>query len=162
MTPRVFMVSLFLAGSLFAREEGFDFPREKTALFASAGASLMGATGGLKIRAANARSEFGIRYAYLPQIQSMDGRINVFAENLQPQERGTFYGGPEFLYVDENTPTGHWNQAYLTGMIGREHQIRPGIRFAYEGGAGIMVYSDRAAMLPFGGTVRAELLFQVR
>lgn len=161
MTPRISAVLLLLAGSIFSREQPYMPPVEKTGLFASAGVSIMGATGGLKIRAANGRSEFGLRYAYLPQIQGMDARINVFAENPQPGKRGTFYCGPEFLYVDENTPTGPWTQGYLNGMIGREHLLRPGIRFAYEGGLGIMVYSDRAAMLPIGGGVRAELLFQV-
>lgn len=162
MIPRISAVLLLLTGTLTAREEIPGLPEsETTKLFASAGAGIGGATAGVKIRAANSRSETGLRYAWFPGIMTVDGRINIFADNPRPDLSATFFGGPGIQYMEVRDKYGIWKTTGLLAVIGREHQIRTRIRFAYEVGGGILIASSRDAIFPIDGMLRTELLFQV-
>lgn len=161
MTSRISAVLLLLAGSIFSREQPYVPPIEKTRLFASAGAGFGGATAGIRIRAANSRSETGLHYAWFPGIMTVDGRINIFADNPRPDLSATFFGGPGAQYMEVRDKYGIWKTTGLLAVVGREHQIGPRIRFAYEGGGGILIASSREAIFPIDGMLRTELLFQV-
>jgi hypothetical protein len=166
MGLRLLFLPLLLATAAFA-EIGEPRPQVEAAEerhFFFTGAVTFPPSLGLKVRAN--RTEFGCRAGWLPDMWSIDSHVNIYALNPDPENRGTWYGGPEFLYREEVTSGGNFQTGLINGIFGREMRLTPRIRWAWEAGMGIMVYSGFQGagppiIFPILPMARAELRYAV-
>ncbi|MEO7425055.1 MAG: hypothetical protein ABI036_07700 [Fibrobacteria bacterium] len=133
------------------------------------GASLYGATAGLKYRPRERAIELGARAAYFPSAHAYDGHVFIL------NRRAVFptYWGPELSYVHDsgiftNREFRSFETLSLQGIVGKEFPLTPRFAFACEGGGGVILWQDYdfqgdgvPIVLPISLIIRAEFLFRL-
>jgi hypothetical protein len=172
MSRTLLTASLFLAPLLFASALSAEIPdpfpadpREYTETFVTVGLQELLPGIGYRHRD-RGKSEYTLHVGLLPTSQSLDAGMNFFADNPEPNRRGTWYWGPGLLYMHDDSKAGKFHIGHIYAVAGREKRITEALRWNWEAGLAAMVfYSYKGGgppiLFPILPMLRLEMLYRV-